>query len=99
MQRLGNIARVLAWFLGTASTGATAATIEVLWYTYAHPRSIYIRTMEQLAQVVHTLPESGGARWKLTFFGPDSPRPQFEKYNVLVIQSGEPFSTGQYHQA
>ena len=86
----------LAWLLGFAPSAASGATIEVLWYVYSHPNSIYERTIRELAAGVHTLPAAGGLRWKVTFFRPDSSPPQFRKYNVLVIQSGEPYSTGKY---
>src|SRR5262245_48897173 len=85
---------VFAGWLGLVSPAVSAATIEVLWYVYAHPDSLYVRTIEQLAAVVHTLPKAGGLKWKVTFFRPDSTPPQFQKYNVLVIQSGEPYNTG-----
>jgi len=87
---------VVAWVVGLAPAAARGASIEVLWYTYAHPESIYIQTIQKLAEVVHTLPQGSGLQWKLTFFRPDSPVPEFGKYNVLVIHSGEPGFTGQY---
>lgn len=96
MDYSGTIRLALAWLIGLAPTGAAGATIEVLWYVYAHPNSVYVRTIKDLAATVHTLPKAGGPKWKLTFFWPDSTPPQFEKFNVLVIQSGEPYSTGQY---
>ena len=92
----GKIRLVLAWLLGLAPFGVSGATIDVLWYTYAHPESIYVQTIQKLADVVHTLPKSSGLRWKLTFFRPGSATPAFAKYNVLVIHSGEPGFTGQY---
>ena len=90
------IGLVLAWLLGCAPSPGYAATIEVLWYTYAHPQSKYIATIQELADVVHALPKGSGLRWKLTFFGPDSPAPAFTRYNVLVIHSAENGFTGQY---
>ena len=90
------IGLILAWFLGFAPIAGYAATIEVLWYTYAHPQSKYIATIQELADVVHALPKGSGLRWKLTFFGPDSPAPDFARYNVLVIHSAENGFTGQY---
>jgi hypothetical protein len=50
--------------------------------------------IEKLGGVVHTLPQSGGIKWKISFFGTDSPTPQFSRYDVLVIQSGEGFGSG-----
>ncbi len=88
---------VLAWLLGLAAGGVSGATIDVLWYTYAHPQSMYVQTIQKLAEVVHTLPKSSGLRWRLTFFRPGSAAPAFEKYNVLVIHSAEPGFTGQHH--
>ena len=57
---------------------------------------IYIETIQKIADVAHSLPQSSGLRWKVTFFGPGSPAPAFANYNVLVIQSGEAFYTAQY---
>ena len=86
------------WLLGPISFAANCQSIDVLWYTYAHSTSVYIQTIQQLADVVHTLPQGSGLRWKLTFFGPDTPAPAFAKYNVLVIHSGEPGFTGPYYK-
>jgi hypothetical protein len=72
--------------------------IDVLWYTYAGPMSRYRSMIRTLAPVVHTIPASGGIRWRLTFFDPTSPRPAFERFDVLVIQSGEGFLTGEIGQ-
>ncbi|MEO8306027.1 MAG: hypothetical protein ABI724_18100 [Betaproteobacteria bacterium] len=85
---------VPALLLALLPPAALWQTINVLWYTYAHPTSIYRQTIRKLADVVHTLPESTGLSWKLTFFGPDSPTPAFGDYNVLVIHSGETGFTG-----
>jgi len=68
--------------------------LRVLWYSYAHPQSEYRRKIEFLADSVHKLPESQGIRWRISWFGPDWPQPQFEKFDVLVIQSGEGFRSG-----
>lgn len=92
----GKIRLVLAWLVGLAPLPAWSQPIDVLWYTYAEPSSIYVQTIQKLADVVHTIPQSGGLRWKLTFFGPRSPVPAFGNYNVLVIQSGEPLDTGRH---
>jgi hypothetical protein len=75
-------------------SAADARQIEVLWYTYADPMSHYRAMIRSLASVVHTIPQSGGIRWRLTFFDPTTPRPVFERFDVLVIQSGEAFMTG-----
>jgi hypothetical protein len=72
---------------------ARAKTIAVLWYTYAHPESEYRRMIEKLGAAAHTLPKSAGYKWKISFYGPDWPQPRFERYDVLVIQSGEAFSS------
>ena len=82
--------------LGLASPVALCQSINVLWYTYAHPSSLYRQRIQMLADVVHTLPQTFGRRWKLTFFGPDTPAPAFGDYNVLVIHSAETFYSGQY---
>jgi hypothetical protein len=68
-------------------------TINVLWYTYAHPSSAYRRAVQTIADAAHTFPSASGLQWKLTFFGPESRTPTFRDYNVLVIQSGEALFT------
>lgn len=95
-RRSRGIKLLLAWLLALTPLGASAATIDVLWYTYAHPESVYVQTIRKLAETVHTFPKSGGVRWRLTFFRPGSATPAFETYDVLVIHSGEPGFTGQY---
>jgi hypothetical protein len=89
-----SIALSAGWLGGIATCDASTKSIEVLWYTYAHPSSEYVQMIRKLAQVVHTLPQTNGLAWSLTFYGPDSPAPAFANYDVLVIQSGEAFSTG-----
>lgn len=87
---------VLLWVLGLAPLPAWAQSIDVLWYSYAHPSSVYIETMRKIADAAHTLPHSSGLRWKVTFFGPGSPAPVFANYNVLVVQSGAGHYTAPY---
>jgi hypothetical protein len=96
MKMPGTIRLVVILLLGLAPLPSWCQSLNVLWYTYAHPDSIYIQTIRKLADVVHTLPKSSGLRWKLTFFRPDSPVPAFGDYNVLVIHSAEPGFTGRY---
>lgn len=97
MRKSWKIRLVLVWLLGLAPLTAWSQSINVLWYTYAEPSSIYIQTIQKLADVVHTIPQSGGLRWKLIFFGPRSPAPAFGAYDVLVIHSGEPQLTGRHY--
>jgi hypothetical protein len=95
MKMAWNIRRlVVVLLLGLAPLAAHCQSINVLWYTYAHPDSTYRQTIQKLADVVHTLPRAGGLRWKLTFFGPDTPAPAFGDHNVLVIHSAEAGFTG-----
>ncbi len=84
----------LLLLVGVAPPAARCQTINVLWYTYAHPSSQYRQTIQKLADVVHTLPLASGLAWNLTFFGPGTPAPAFGDYNVLVIHSGEAGHTG-----
>jgi len=77
-----------------SSVAAKRGEIDVLWYTYADTTSRYRNGIRMLAEIVHRLPQSGGLRWNLRFFDPTSPRPAFERFNVLVIQSGEAFGSG-----
>jgi hypothetical protein len=95
----GKIPLLLIWLLGLAPLKVWARTIDVLWYTYAHPGSTYVQTVQKLSDVVHTLPQAGGIRWRLTFFRPGSPPLVFGRYHVLVIHSGEAFQTGQKSSA
>lgn len=94
--RTGRLAAV-ALFIAAADArpGAADNTIDVLWYTYAHPQSEY-RTagIAALASTAHRHPEGSGVAWKLTFFDPHSPTPDFAAYDVLVIHSGERFRSG-----
>ncbi len=89
---LRRIALVL--LAGLAAPAALGQSIDVLWYTYAQPGSKYRQAIQKLADVVHTLPQSSGLQWKLTFFGPGAATPAFGSYNVLVIHSAEHFHTG-----
>src|SRR5688500_15812134 len=82
-------------FACAALSGPAHATpIDVLWYTYADPASEYRQKITLLSDVVHTLPQSSGLSWNLTYFTPASPAPNFAAYDVLVIESGEAFRTG-----
>jgi len=90
----GKISLVLI-LLGLAPLEAAAQAINVLWYTYAEPGSTYVEKVRKLSEVVHTLPQAGRIRWRLTFFRPGSPPPAFGSYHVLVIHSGEAFHTAQ----
>jgi len=83
-----------AAFAVSSAMGAETRTITVLWYSYAHPESTYRKMIEKLGTVVHTIPQSSGTKWRITFFGPRDARPEFSKYDVLVIQSGEGFGSG-----
>ena len=86
----------LAWVIGLVPLAGCAQSIEVLWYSYAHSRSIYIETMRKIADAAHRLPQSSGLKWNITFFGPDSPAPAFARFNVLVVQSGEAHFTAHH---
>ncbi len=90
---VANLVLSLGWLGGIAHCEASPRAIEVLWYTYAPANSVYVQTMRRLAGIVHTLPQTKGLAWRLTFYGPDSPTPEFATYDVLVIHSGEAFST------
>ena len=77
----------------SSARAAEQQTIQVLWYTYSHPESHYRQMIEKLGKVAHTLPKSARIRWRISFYGPDWPQPRFERYHVLVIQSGEGFTS------
>lgn len=83
-----------AFCFSPAHGGKDAAPIAVLWYTYAHPASEYRGMISKLSGIVHQLPQNGGSAWHLTFWDPHGPVPNFEEFDVLVIQSGEAFLTG-----
>ncbi len=76
------------------SAPAHATPIDVLWYTYADPASEYRQKISLLASVAHTLPQSSGSSWNLTYFTPAGATPNFAAFDVLVIESGEAFRTG-----
>jgi hypothetical protein len=71
-----------------------AASINVLWYTYADPASEYREKISQLSSIVHTLPQSNGSSWNLNYWEAGSAAPEFTAFDVLVIESGEAFRTG-----
>lgn len=88
--------KVLAFFALAAALGsAQAASINVLWYTYAHPLSQYRDTtgIHEIANLAPTYPQGSGLEWNLTFFDNTSPTPDFSAYDVLVTESGEAFRT------
>jgi hypothetical protein len=84
---------VLSAGLGLSSQ-PRAESLEVLWYTYAAADSEYRQKISQLAGIVHTLPESRGFNWKLTYWQAGEPAPELAAFDVLVIESGEAFLTG-----
>ena len=73
---------------------ANGATIDILWYTYGAPTSLYRSQILDLANRAATMPESAKVQWRVTFFGPTDPAPTFANYDVLVIQNAEGFRTG-----
>lgn len=77
-----------------ASHAAAQSSIKVLWYRYASSTSHYSSVANLLAAKAHLFQQSSGVRWELSFFGPGDPAPEFSRYNVLVIESGEAFRTG-----
>jgi hypothetical protein len=87
----------LAAALATAaafSGPAQAATINILWYTYADPASEYRQKISELSGVVQTFSQTGGLNWNLTYWEPGGATPNLTSFNVLVIESGEAFRTG-----
>ena len=92
----GIIVGLMAATIQAEQNGASASgsRINVLWWTYADPLSEYRTAITNLSGFVGTIPASSGLDWSLTFFDPTSPTPDFANYDVLVIESGEPFRTG-----
>ncbi len=76
------------------SSAAQALAIDVLWYTYADPASEYRQKISQLSSIVHTIPQSSGSTWNLTYWDAAGATPDFSAFDVLVIESGEAFRTG-----
>lgn len=72
---------------------ASGASINILWYTYGAPTSLYRSQVLELANRAATLPESAKVQWHVDFFGPSDPTPTFTNYDVLVIQNAEGFRT------
>ena len=88
--------KLLAFFaLAAALSSAHAASINVLWYTYAHPLSQYRdgTGIREIAALAPTYPQGSGLEWNLAFFDNTSPTPDFSAYDVLVTESGEAFRT------
>ena len=73
-----------------------AEPLDVLWYTYAAADSEYRRKISQLARMVHTLPQSTGLSWNLTYWQAGEPAPNLFAFDVLVVESGEAFLTGAF---
>src|SRR5688500_8115885 len=73
---------------------AQAASIDVLWYTYADSESEYRKKISQLVEIVHSFPQSNGISWNLHYWEAGMPPPDFARFDVLVIESGEAFLTG-----
>ncbi|MEO7761356.1 MAG: PEP-CTERM sorting domain-containing protein, partial [Casimicrobiaceae bacterium] len=82
----------VAFACATIASNAFAAQINVLWYTYADIGSEYRTFYKTLVDTGQ--PHAIGNVWNLTFWGPNDPTPDFSKYNLLVIHSGESFRTG-----
>jgi hypothetical protein len=76
------------------SSQPRAESLEVLWYTYAATGSEYRQKISQLSRTVHTLPQSNGLRWNLTYWQAGDGSPDLTAFDVLVIESGEAFLTG-----
>lgn len=90
--RLALLAATLtAW----GAVAQAAATIDVLWYTYADPASAYRTTgVPGLAARSASDPMSSGLNWNVTFWAPHDPVPDFTAYDVLFVATGEAFRTG-----
>ncbi|SEP36465.1 PEP-CTERM sorting domain-containing protein [Nitrosovibrio sp. Nv6] len=76
------------------TSSAQGASINVLWYTYADQASEYRQKISQLSKIVHSLPQTDGLSWNLTYWDAGSAAPDFAAFDVLVIESGEAFLTG-----
>lgn len=78
---------LLGAVLALAPIVSTAQTIDVLWYAYSPPGSPsqYREEMQELADNAHNY--GSGVRWRVTFFGPSDPAPDFPAFDVLVIES------------
>jgi hypothetical protein len=71
-----------------------AATIDVLWYTYADTASEYMSTITSISANAHTYVDGSGLAWNLSFWRPgDTTTPNFIDYDVLAIHSGEAWRT------
>lgn len=89
LRRLAALASTLA-----AALPASAASIDVLWYTYAHPLSEYRTSgVPGLAARSASDPHGSGLGWNVTFWEPGGPVPDFSAYDVLFIETGEAFRT------
>ncbi len=85
----GYLTAVLGVILALAPIVSTAQTIDVLWYAYSPPgaESQYREEMQELADNAHTYAPGSGVQWRVTFFGPSDPAPDFSAFDVLVTQS------------
>lgn len=85
---------VLALSLGAAPLPALSATIDILWYTYSDPLSIYRSELLKVAAQAATDPLAHGNNWNITWWQAGTPIPDLTGYEVLVTHSGEGFTAG-----
>lgn len=87
-------AAALALSLALPHAPASAALLDVLWYTYSDPLSTYRSELLKVAAQAATDPLGHGNQWHITWWEAGTPAPDMAGYEVLVTHSGEGFETG-----
>lgn len=84
----------LALSLALPQGPASAAVLDVLWYTYSDPLSTYRSELLKVAAQAATDPLGHGNQWNIRWWEAGSPAPDMGGFEVLVTHSGEGFETG-----
>ena len=87
-------AAALALSLALPQAPASAAVLDVLWYTYSDPLSNYRSELLKVAAQAATDPLGHGNQWHITWWDAGTPAPDMSGFEVLVTHSGEGFETG-----
>ena len=84
----------LALSLALPHGPASAAVLDVLWYTYSDPLSTYRSELLKVAAQAATDPLGHGNQWHITWWQAGTPAPAMSGFEVLVTHSGEGFESG-----
>lgn len=86
-------AGALAATLALPLSPVLASDLNVLWYTYSDPASVYRSELLKVAAQAATDPLAHGNRWNITWWDAGTAAPALSGFDVLVTHSGEGFET------